>query len=103
MTTSEAARNFGKVIRRVLRGETIELTSRGELIARISPVGGPENHEQAQRNTTGAAAGEAGSDTVTDGHSAEDVAERGFEDRVGGVARRDPSQALGAGVQADPS
>lgn len=72
MTTSEAAKNFGKVIRRVLRGETISLTSRGEPVAVLSPVRGPEIDDQFTASTEA----KAGVHATANGGASQDGSKR---------------------------
>jgi prevent-host-death family protein len=44
LTVTEAARNFSDIVNRVFyRGESMELTRGGKVVARLVPVAGPES------------------------------------------------------------
>lgn len=48
ITASEANQRFSELLRKVQNGESFVVTSRGRLVARVTPVA-PELKEQAER------------------------------------------------------
>lgn len=47
VTSTEATREFSKLLREVAHGETVQITSRGRPIATLSPVGQRTEQRQA--------------------------------------------------------
>ncbi len=97
MTTSECAKNFGKVMLRILQGERITLTSHGTPIAVLSPVGGLESHETNHESAGGTTRG-AGLNTRPDGRVPQDGAKRNIKNGVGRVAAKRRHKAVGQSV-----
>lgn len=87
MTTSELQRGIGNAIRRVLRGETIVLTSHGAEVAKLVPVGGPVSHE-TESHAVGPASGKSRPHARSNGRADRNSAVGNQQDGIGRASRR---------------
>lgn len=97
MTTTELAQNMGKVMKRVIAGESFTLTSNGTVVAQLSPVVGVGIDEQKQ-DAAGNTAGQARTHAAPNGRDAQDGAKRNQQNRIGRDAAKRPNRTLGKGV-----